>query len=150
MASRMTRRSSFIFLICSLTIAACSLTCLLCSIAFWLISIVSSFISQAFWLISIVSSLNLLALRQFLIDNTTSAIATSPQRPTIKKGGSINNSVCIFIKFNQYFKERKGFQTLVIIALGHHFQNIRFVIITSITVIFIYLYVDIWYHNANI
>lgn len=56
----------------------------------------------------------------------------------------------IIKKVNQYFKERKGFQALVIIALGHHFQNIRFVIITSITVIFIYLYVDVWYHNANI
>jgi hypothetical protein len=56
----------------------------------------------------------------------------------------------IIKKVNQYFKERKGFQTLVIIALGHHFQIIRFVIITSITVIFLYLYVDIWYHNANI
>lgn len=56
----------------------------------------------------------------------------------------------IIKKVNQYFKERKGFQALVIIALGHHFQIIRFVIITSITVIFLYLYVDVWYHNANV
>jgi hypothetical protein len=56
----------------------------------------------------------------------------------------------IIKKVNQYFKERKGFQALVIIALGHHFQIIRFVIITSITVIFLYLYVGLRYHNANV